>query len=90
MEDIKKIVKSLKVSDLLIKGTIENILKEWKSRFFGMLLGTLIANLLGNMLTGHEPTAKSGEGQGLVTVGETTTATSWGAQETITADYSKY
>ena len=54
-----------------------------------MLLGTLIANLLGNRLTGHEPTAKSGEGQGLVTAGETTTATSWGAQETITADYSK-
>ena len=31
---------------------IDNETKEQKRRFFGMLLGTLGANLLGNMLTG--------------------------------------
>ena len=54
MEDTMKIVKSLEDSGLLIKGvceTIQNEAKEQKSGFLGILLGTLGASILGNMLT---------------------------------------
>ena len=50
-----KIFKSLKDSCLLLKGvyeTIQNKVKEQKGGFLGMLLGTLGASLLGNMLAG--------------------------------------
>ena len=48
-----KIVKSLKNSGLLIKGkTIQNEAKYQKGRFLSMLLGTLRASLLENMLKG--------------------------------------
>ena len=55
MNDIMKIVKSLEEQALLIKGiskTIENEAKEQKGGFLGVLLGTLVASLLGNLLTG--------------------------------------
>ena len=55
MNDIMKIVKSLEESTLLIKDvseTIQNEAKEQKDRFLSMLLGTLGASLLGNLLTG--------------------------------------
>ena len=55
VNDIMKIVKSLKESGLLIKGISEGIrngVKEQKGGFLGMLLGTLSASLLGNLLTG--------------------------------------
>ena len=55
MEDIMKIAKSLEDSGLLLQGvseTIQNEVKEQKGEFFGVLLGTLCASLLGNMLTG--------------------------------------
>ena len=55
MEDIMKIVKSLEDSGLLLKKvneTIQNEAKEQKGGFFSMLLGTLVASLLGNMLAG--------------------------------------
>ena len=55
VNDIMKIVKSLKESGLLIKGISEGIrngVKEQKGGFLGMLLGTLGASLLGNLLTG--------------------------------------
>ena len=55
MNDIMKIVKSLEESGLLIKGvseTIKNEAKEQKEGFVEMLLGTLGASLLGNLLTG--------------------------------------
>ena len=55
MEDIMKIVKSLKKSALLIKGvseTIKNEAKEQKDGFLDMLLGTLGASLLENLSTG--------------------------------------
>ena len=55
MNDIMKIVKSLKESGLLIKGISEGIrngVKEQKGGFLGMLLGTLGPSLLGNLLTG--------------------------------------
>ena len=55
MEDIIKIVKSLEDSGLLLKGvseTIQNEEKKQKGVFLSMLLGTLSASLLGNMLAG--------------------------------------
>ena len=54
MEDIK-IVESLGDLGLLLKGVIETIQNEAKAQkgaFLSMLLGTLGASLLGNMLTG--------------------------------------
>ena len=63
MKDIMKIVKSLEESRLLIKGvfeTIKNELKEQKGWFLGILLGTLGASLLGNILTG-KGTIRAGE-----------------------------
>ena len=56
IEDITKIVKSLEDSGLLIKGlteTVQNEVKEQKEGFLSMLLGTLGASLLGNLLTGR-------------------------------------
>ena len=56
IEDIMKIVKSLEDSNLLLKGvseTIQNKAKEQKGGFLSMLLGTLGASLLGNMLAGR-------------------------------------
>ena len=55
MEDIMKIVKSLEDFGLLLKGvskTIQNEAKEQKGGFFSMLLGTIGASLLGNILAG--------------------------------------
>ena len=57
MNDIMKIVKSLEQSGLLIKGvseTSQNEAKEQKGGFLSMLLGTLGASLLGNLLTAKE------------------------------------
>ena len=53
MNDIIKIVQALEDSNILLKGlsnTIRNETKEQKSRFLSMLLGTLGASLLGNLL----------------------------------------
>ena len=50
-----KIVKSLEDSGLLLKGiaeTIQNEAKEQKRGFLSMLLSTLGASLLGNLLAG--------------------------------------
>ena len=55
MQIIMKVVKYLEESGLLIRGvtkTIENEKKEQKSGFLDMLLQTLAASSLGNMLTG--------------------------------------
>ena len=63
MNDIKKIVKSLEESVLLIKGvsqTIKNEVKEQKGGYTGMFLGTLGASLSGNLLTGKS-TIRTGE-----------------------------
>ena len=64
MNDIIKIVKSLEESGLFIKDvseTIKNEEKEQKGRFLRMLLGTLGASLLGDLLTG-KGTVRAGEG----------------------------
>ena len=72
MGDIMKIVKSLVESGLLIKGvtkTIKYEVIEQKGGFFDMLLSTLGASLLGNLLTGKntirtgEDTIRAGEGR---------------------------
>ena len=57
-----KIVKSLEKPGLLIKGvseTIKNEAREQKGEFFGMLLVTLGASLLGNILTEKSKISKS-------------------------------
>ena len=56
VDEMIKIIKSLEEYFLLIKsvdGTIKNESKLQKSKFLGMLLGTLGASLLGNMLVGQ-------------------------------------
>ena len=53
MDDILKIVKSLEDSGVLLKGvseTIQNEAKEQRRGFISMLLGTLGASLLGDIL----------------------------------------
>ena len=55
MEDILKIVKSLEDSGLLkTSETIKDEAKEETRGFLSVLLGTLGASLLGNMLAGKE------------------------------------
>ena len=60
-----KIIKALEKSGILLSGvckTIENEVKEQKGGFLSMLLGTLGASLLGNLLTGGKGIMKAGEG----------------------------
>ena len=55
MNDIMKIVQALEDSNILLKEvtkTIKNETKEQKAGFLSMLLGTLGASLLGNLLAG--------------------------------------
>ena len=52
---LQKLIKSLEGSGLLTKGiseTIKNEAKDQKAGFLGMLLGTLGASFLGNLLPG--------------------------------------
>ena len=84
MDDLIKIVKSLEDSGLLLKGiteSVQNEIKEQKGGFLSMLLGTLGANLLGNLLTGkgafhaRKRVNKNGKGihraaEGIVRTGE--------------------
>ena len=77
MEDIIKIVKSLEDSGLLLEGvteTVKNGVKEQKGGFLSMLLGTLGACLLGNILAGPGINKK---GKGINRAGE----------EIVRADY---
>ena len=56
MNDIMKIIKSLEESGLSTKDAskkIKNEAKEQKDEFLSMLLGTLSASLLGNLLAGR-------------------------------------
>ena len=81
MNDIMKIIEALENSGILLKGvskTIENETKEQRGGFLSMLLGTLGASLLGNLLTGGKGIMRAGEGsvvsrakgEGIVRVGE--------------------
>ena len=75
MNDIMKIVQTLEDSNILLKGvtkTVKNETKELKRGFLNMLLGTLGATLLGNLLTGKRIVrAGSGnkKGKGIVKAG---------------------
>ena len=67
MDDILKIVKSLEDSGVLLKGvseTIQNEAKEQRGGFLSMLLGTLGASLLGDILS------KGLSGKGVIRAGE--------------------
>ena len=71
IHDIIKNVKSLEDSGLLLKGvteTVQNEVKEQKGGFLSMLLGTLGASLLGNILTGKE-IYRAGKGKGVLRAG---------------------
>ena len=72
MEDIVIIIKSLEHSGLLLKGvteTVQNEVKEQKGGFLSILLGTLSASLLGNLLTG-KGIYRAGKGKGINRAGE--------------------
>ena len=71
MNDIMKIIEALENSGILLKGVtkaIENETKEQRGGFLSMLLGTLGANLLGNLLTGGKGIVRTGDG--IVRAGE--------------------
>ena len=64
MKDVLKIIKSLEDSGLLLEGiseTIKNEAKEQNGGFLSMLLVTLGASILGNMLSG-KGVKRAGEG----------------------------
>ena len=64
MNDIMKIIKALENSGILLKGVskaIKNETKEQKGGFLSMLLGTLGASLLGNLLTGGKGIMRAGD-----------------------------
>ena len=72
MEDTIRIIKSLEDSGLLLKGvskTVQNDVNEQKGGFLSMLLGTLGASFLGNILIGKE-IYRAGEGKGINRAGE--------------------
>ena len=69
MEDVIKVVKSLEDYGLILKGvreTIQNEAKEQKGGFLSMLLSTLGARLVGNILAGK---GINREGQGIIRAG---------------------
>ena len=72
MKYLIKIVKSLEDSGLLLKAvteTVQNEVKEQKGGFLSMLLGTLGAGLLGNLLAG-KGIHRAGKGKGIHRPGE--------------------
>ena len=74
MDDLLKIVKSLEDSGFLLIGvteSVQNEVKEQKGGFLSMLLGTLGASLLGNLLTG-KGIHRAGKGKGIHRAGEGT------------------
>ena len=74
MKDIMKIIKALENSGILLKGvskTIKDETKEQRGGFFSMLLGTLGASLLGNLLSGGKGSVASrAKGEGIMRAGD--------------------
>ena len=71
MKDILKIIKALENSGILLKGVskaIKNETNEQKGGFLSMLLGTLGASFLGNLLRGRKGIMRAGDG--IVRAGE--------------------
>ena len=80
IKDILKIIKSLEDSGLLLEGvseTIKNEAKEQKGGFPSMLLGTLGAKLLGNMLAG----------KGVIRAGKGTTGVGYGSKKSLFTNF---
>ena len=80
IDDIIKIVKSLEDSGVLLKGaseTIQNEAKEQRGGFLSMLLGTLGASLLGDILS------KGLSGKGVIRVGEGTIRAGEGSKRSL-------
>ena len=78
MQDLLKILKSLEDSGILLDGTTETVkneVKEQKGGFLSMLLGTLGASLLGDLLT------KNLSGRGVIRAGEGTIRASYGSKK---------
>ena len=76
MDDIIKIVKSLEDSGLLLKGvseTIQDEAKEQRGGFLSMLLGTLGASLLGDILS------KGLSSKGVIRAGEAAIRAGYGS-----------
>ena len=91
MNDILKIDKSLENSGLLLKGvseTIQHEAKEQRGGFFSMLLGTLGASLLGDVLSkglSGKSVIRAGEGtiragKGVIRAGEGTIKAGYGSK----------
>ena len=77
MDDISKIVKSLENYGVLLKGvseTIQHEAKEQRGGFLGILLGTLGASLLGDILS------KGLSGKGVIRAGEGTIRAGYGSK----------
>ena len=77
MDDILKIVKSLENSDALLKGvseTIQHEAKELRGGFLSMVLATLGASLLGDILS------KGLSGKGVIRAGEETFRAGYGSK----------
>ena len=77
-----KMVKSLECSGLLLKEvtkTVQNKVKEEKGGFLSMLLGTLGASLLGNLLTGRGIN-RAGKGRGINREGEEVVSVGYGSR----------
>ena len=77
MDDILKLVNPLEDSNVLLKGvseTIQHEAKEQRGGFFSMLLGTLGASLLGDVLT------KGLSGKGVIRAGEGTIRAGYGSK----------
>ena len=77
MQDLLKIVKSLEGSDLLLDGiteTVKNEVKEQKGGCLSMLLSSLGASLLSDLLT------KNLSGRGVIRAGEGTIRAGYGSK----------
>ena len=77
LDDILKIVKSLEDSNVLLKGvseTIQHEAKEQREGFLSMLLGTLGASLLGDILS------KGLSAKGVIRAGEGTIRAGYGSK----------
>ena len=78
MQDLIKIVKSLEDSGILLDGiteTVNNEVKEQKGGFLSILLGTLGASLLGDLLT------KNLSDRGVIRAGEGTIRACYGSKK---------
>ena len=78
IQDLLKIVKSLEDSGILLNGitkTVKNEVKEQKGGFLSMLLGTLGASLLGNLLK------KNLSGRGVIRAEEGTDRAGYGSKK---------